>query len=151
MLIFFIGEIVGDVIVDLVEEGVVSLNQLHIIGHSLGAHIVGFVGQTVKEKIGSLVAWITGLDPSRYYYDMVFWFKRLSKDDGEVVEIVHTNGGIFGFQRPLGTIDFYPNGGEYIQPNCSLSEATHLRKMMNYGKGDGCSVTQCCFSFLQPP
>lgn len=40
--------------------------------------------------------------------------------DAAFVDVIHTDGGIFGFPNPLGHADFYPNGGKPPQPGCSL-------------------------------
>lgn len=45
--------------------------------------------------------------------------ERLADSDADIVEVIHTNAGIFGFKQPLGTIDYYPNGG-ISQPGCFI-------------------------------
>lgn len=107
---------------------------MHIIGLSLGAHVAGFAGKKVKRKFGSPVSWITGLDPAGPYYQKVFKSKRLSNDDAQVVEVIHTDAGFYGFPRSLGTIDFYPNGGALIQPFCEISNANAKEKIHNLCK-----------------
>jgi triacylglycerol lipase len=52
--------------------------------------------------------------------------KRLSSDDADFVDILHTYtrealGMSIGIQQPIGDIDIYPNGGD-VQPGCSLRE-----------------------------
>lgn len=136
----YIGEIVGDAIVDLIEKDkVTALKNLHVIGHSLGAHVAGFAGQQVKNKLGTPLPWITGLDPAGPLYEIpvkVPKNERLSNDDGKVVEVVHTDGGLLGFHSAIGTIDFYPNGGQFIQPNCSSTVTKNFEKLENYGEWD---------------
>lgn len=44
--------------------------------------------------------------------------QRLSPDDAIHVEIIHTNGGVLGFQKSLGHYDFFPNGGS-TQNSCT--------------------------------
>jgi len=41
----------------------------------------------------------------------------IDKSDANFVDIIHTNGNEFGLMKPLGHIDFYPNGG-VSQLNC---------------------------------
>lgn len=41
-----------------------SASNIHLIGHSLGAHIVGFAGQKFFKEKRVLLPWITGLDPA---------------------------------------------------------------------------------------
>jgi len=35
----------------------------------------------------------------------------IDKSDANFVDIIHTNGNGLGLIKPLGHIDFYPNGG----------------------------------------
>lgn len=42
---------------------------------------------------------------------------RLSEEDAEFVDVVHTDAGHYGFIKPIGHADFYPNGGT-AQPGC---------------------------------
>ncbi|XP_026466401.1 phospholipase A1-like [Ctenocephalides felis] len=95
----------------------VSLKNVRLVGHSLGSHVSGFAGKTVKKITGNKVAQIVGLDPALPLYSIKDPEGRLSKNDAEYVEIIHTNGGKLGFWDPLGHADFYPNLG-YAQPGC---------------------------------
>lgn len=143
-----LGEIVGDAIVTLVKKDKVPLKNFHLIGHSLGAHVVGFAGQRVKSELHKPLPWITGLDPAGPLYETpvkVPKNQRLSDDDAKVVEVVHTDGGLLGFHSSIGTIDFYPNGGLFIQPNCSSSSSS--KKLENYGKASNYSYPFLKISF----
>lgn len=120
----------------MIEKYEIPLTYFHLIGHSLGAHVAGRAAQRVKAKLGSSIPWITGLDPAGPLYEapvLVPKNERLSDDDATAVEIVHTDGGLLGFHGSIGTIDFFPNGGEYIQPNCSSSVTKNFEKLENYG------------------
>lgn len=57
---------------------------------------------------------------------------HLVPSDAEFVDVVHTDGGVFGFDSPLGHVDFYPNGGMPFQPGCRLHELLRLRMLRNY-------------------
>lgn len=99
-----------------------KLFDLLIFGHSLGAHICGVAGKNVKSM---QIPVIVGLDPA---YPMVNIFdidSRLSIDDAEHVQVIHTNAGHLGLPYPLGHADFYPNWGR-IQPGCSGIEIGNL-------------------------
>ncbi|XP_046641911.1 pancreatic lipase-related protein 2-like isoform X2 [Daphnia pulicaria] len=89
----------------IVELGV-KASDVHLIGHSLGAHTAGYAG----EKIFQLGR-ITGLDPAGPYFRGMPSFACLDPSDALFVEAVHTDGGF---------LDFYPNGG-LIQPGCDPS------------------------------
>lgn len=41
----------------------VKLDNIHVIGHSLGAHVAGFAGMFSGSEVGK-IARITGLDPA---------------------------------------------------------------------------------------
>lgn len=52
--------------------------------------------------------------------------KRLSPDDADFVDVLHTYtrealGVSIGIQQPIGDIDIYPNGGD-VQPGCGLGD-----------------------------
>lgn len=57
---------------------------------------------------------------------------RLSKNDAQFVDVMHTNsGGLLSarglsFPDPLGHVDFYPNGGN-AQPGCELIGKAHAQ------------------------
>lgn len=103
-----------------------KLSDIHLIGHSLGAHTASYVGDNLKpQKIGR----ITGLDPAEPYFQFMDIKVRLDPTDAAFVDVIHTdangvfggvvsgNGG-FGLWQPSGHLDFYPNGGK-AQPGCS--------------------------------
>lgn len=91
-----------------------SFSKLHLIGHSLGAHVVGFAGKTVKN---GRIHTIYGLDPAMPLFNIDNPKTRLAATDAEYVETIQTNGGLKGFYSPIGKASFYPNGGKR-QPGC---------------------------------
>lgn len=116
----FSGIVIGNLVARLNKMRNFPLSKFHLLGHSLGAHIMGYAGKQVKEITGSKVQRITGMDPAGPLFEVPMQppTKRLSHSDADVVEVVHTDGGLAGFVSPIGDIDFYPNGGLFIQPNC---------------------------------
>lgn len=63
--------------------------RIHFIGHSLGAHIAGFVGKDLGGKLGR----ITGLDPAGPSFDKFSASHRLDSGDALLVDVFHTNKG----------------------------------------------------------
>ncbi|XP_064606880.1 inactive pancreatic lipase-related protein 1-like [Liolophura sinensis] len=97
-----------------------SSSQFHVIGHSLGAHIGGYIGERVTH-----LGRITGLDPAGPFFDNTHPAVRLDPSDADFVDCIHTDGSsIFslglGTPEPMGHVDFYPNGG-FHQPGCKNS------------------------------
>uniref|UniRef100_A0A8C9RQA3 Lipase, member Ia n=1 Tax=Scleropages formosus TaxID=113540 RepID=A0A8C9RQA3_SCLFO len=95
------------------EEDGASLASIHMIGVSLGAHISGFVGAKLKGQIGR----ITALDPAGPQFTGTPPEDRLDSTDAQFVDVIHSDMDALGFRKPLGHIDFYPNGGA-DQPGC---------------------------------
>lgn len=94
----------------LCSEASLKLTIVSIIGHGIGAHIAGITGQYIKDCPTTLNT-IIGLDPTEWQFDLDLPDERLSSDDANYVEIIHTSDDIFGIPEPIGVADFYPNGG----------------------------------------
>lgn len=123
---YLIGKIVSKHLIN----NRVPLKDLHLIGHSLGAHVFGFAGKNIKDATGRMVKRITGLDAAGPLFDILGSEFSLYKTDANVVEGIHTDGGMFGMIRPYGTIDFYVNGGFGPQPGCNVYKPPP--KVVNY-------------------
>ncbi|CAK1544561.1 unnamed protein product [Leptosia nina] len=98
----------------------ISYEQIHLVGFSLGAHLVGNAGRAS----GGLVKRITGLDPAG-----PLWKRdnnRLNKNDARYVEVIHTNTALYGYSEPCGDADFYPNGGTSM-PGCWFNVCSHSK------------------------
>lgn len=107
----------------LLTQAGMDLSSIHLIGHSLGAHVVGFIGKEVQSMGLGKVSRITGLDPAKPFFELATIKDRIDKSDAEFVDIIHTNSGnlwdgCLSIPKPLGHIDFYPAGGEH-QPGCT--------------------------------
>lgn len=98
-------------IVQFIHLSNINPKSIHCIGHSLGAHICGFVGKKTK------LARISAMDPAGPLFKGASAYGRLDKGDADYVDVLHGDG-LIGIQDELGHKDFYPNGGAK-QPNCS--------------------------------
>lgn len=88
-----------------------------MIGHSLGAHIVGIAGKHLRTILNITVAIIFGLDPARPGFDLTQRDRYIHRGDGDLVYIIHTGMGGYGLSERIGDVDVYPNGGR-DQPGC---------------------------------
>ncbi|MEE6459966.1 hypothetical protein FKM82_000805, partial [Ascaphus truei] len=113
--------------IDWMEEKLnYPVDNIHILGYSLGAHAAGVAGSLTTRKVNR----ITGLDPAGPTFEYAETAIRLSPDDAEFVDVLHTytRGSpdrSIGIQKPVGHIDIYPNGGSF-QPGCNIGEALRL-------------------------
>lgn len=95
-----------------------SRSRQYCVGHSLGSHVCGHAGHS--GQFGR----ITGLDPAGPAFDDRPPSVGLDQTSADLVDVIHTNYPsllVFGLGafRPLGHIDFYPNGGSQ-QPGCTV-------------------------------
>jgi len=112
------GKNLGELVDLIVSQTGAAISSFHLVGHSLGSHVVGWAGSTVNGRISR----ITGLDPAGPFYFLNNTENRLDPSDADFVDIIHTDGGhLYGgqlaFFEPTGHVDFYPNGGK-DQPGC---------------------------------
>jgi len=100
---------------------------MHIIGHSLGAHVAGYAGERLTH-----LGRITGLDPAEPYFQNTEARVRLDPTDALFVDVIHTDGAAFystkhglGMSQACGHVDYFPNGG-HDQPGCEDGIVSHV-------------------------
>ncbi|XP_011643285.2 pancreatic triacylglycerol lipase-like isoform X1 [Pogonomyrmex barbatus] len=119
-----VGRQLALVLLDTINLGIDPVD-IHVIGFSLGAHVAGCASEILKQK-NLLLGRITGLDPaSPFFRHHLFREKsrKLDATDAHLVDVIHTDGSQdfkdgFGLLKPIGHIDFFPNGGRE-QPGCT--------------------------------
>ncbi|XP_064552587.1 phospholipase A1-like [Drosophila montana] len=127
-----VGKKVANMINYLHSDHGMSLGDLYVIGHSLGAHVAGYAGKNTNGQVHTII----GLDPALPLFNYNKPNKRLSSDDAYYVESIQTNGGTLGFLKPIGKGAFYPNGGK-SQPGCTLDvtgACSHGRSVTYYAE-----------------
>lgn len=112
-----LGTYLGSFLTRLNKAIGIRFDHTHLIGHSLGAHVVGFAGKNLQQNLpsGVKLARITGLDPAGPCFQLVYPKDRIDAEDAQYVDIIHTNSGLLGALQQLGTRDVYLNGGS-LQP-----------------------------------
>lgn len=102
-----VGAVVAQYI-DWINSRGVPFSQFTLIGHSLGAHVVGAAGKrTTRGRVHAIV----GLDPGGPLFSLDNPADRIDHTDAEYVEIQITDAGRLGFEHPVGHANFYPNWG----------------------------------------
>lgn len=89
------------------------------LGHSLGCHVAGYIGKYMFASANEKIGRITALDPGGPKFDNpeMEQDERLCKTDANFIDVIHTDINFCGYTKPIGHVDFYPNGGKR-QPGC---------------------------------
>ena len=141
------GEYFGHCLAQLSKNEGIYGGKVHLVGHSLGAHLMGKAGRIFKQETQVSISRITGLDPAgpRFIDGPVMkaipklYRNRISKKSANFVDIIHTDGAEkpaaawvsphFGDFHALGHADYYPAGGHGDQPGCSMIGCSHGRSI----------------------
>lgn len=108
------AEFVATFIKVLTNETKTNYDDITLVGWSLSAQIVGFVGKYIGSR---KLAAIVSLDPAKPGFDLDNPQERIDYTDAKYVEVIHTATLIVGVYEAMGTADFYINGG-LVQPGC---------------------------------
>ncbi|XP_026331599.1 pancreatic lipase-related protein 3-like [Hyposmocoma kahamanoa] len=111
-----IGIETGKALSMLLKEGL-SPKGLHLVGHSMGAHLLGFTARSLADR-GHPVPRLTGLDPAYPGFYPAILASPMSVHDADFVDVIHTDGGGYGAPSRAGHADFWPNEGRAKQPGC---------------------------------
>ncbi|XP_050738745.1 inactive pancreatic lipase-related protein 1-like [Eriocheir sinensis] len=116
-----VGALTASLLDWLHEAAGMDASGVQAVGHSLGAHLAGAIGQNLKTF---RLPFLTGMDPAGPEFHHQSESGRIDKSDAEFVQIIHSNGGgilegCVGMEEASGHVDFYPNGGEH-QPGCTI-------------------------------
>ncbi|KAJ8710421.1 hypothetical protein PYW07_009787 [Mythimna separata] len=126
-IVTFIGRVLGEAFASLILAGL-NPSKIHLIGHSLGAHVAGFAGKEVYKRTGSNIGRITALDPAGPCFSAVEPTLGLFKTDADFVDVMHTDAGVYGMGQAMGHVDFWVNGGSQ-QPGCVFQTCSHGRSL----------------------
>jgi len=148
-----VGRYLGVCLASLANSGRLD-DRIHLVGHSLGAHVMGKAGRVFRgqHQHESPVMRLTGLDPAgpRWFDGDRDAFPYLhnniiSFESAAFVDIIHTNADLsptaaswskpaYGGAFQLGHMDFYPDGG-YYQTGCDdtpFPSCSHGRAVKYY-------------------
>ncbi|CAH2980069.1 unnamed protein product [Chilo suppressalis] len=116
---FYIGKALGEFLAGLHEKGYPSKN-IHCVGHSLGAQMLGYAGVAYYNKTSEKISRITGLDPAGPCFSNALIDEQIRSGVADYVEVYHCNSGGLGTTSVLADTDFFFNRGRK-QPNCEGS------------------------------
>ncbi|XP_026500115.2 pancreatic triacylglycerol lipase-like [Vanessa tameamea] len=111
-----VGKESGKALGKLLKNGL-SIDGLHVVGHSAGAHVAAVVARVLK-KNGFTLLRLTGLDPAYPGFYPAIDTHPINSKDAVFVDIIHTDGGKYGTPLSIGHADFWPNDGKSTQPGC---------------------------------
>ncbi|EDX02579.1 vitellogenin-3 [Drosophila yakuba] len=120
-----IGENIALGLVKLLD--LVPVENIHLIGHSLGAHIVGSAGRHLQQMTNQTIPRITGLDPAKPCFNEGEILSGLMRGDAHFVDVIHSNSGVLGKRDPVGDVDFYPGGMGPLPTGCFSVTCAHAR------------------------
>ncbi|XP_037903034.1 lipase member I-like [Hermetia illucens] len=117
--VYKVGAQAAGAILDMIDKGL-NVKHLHIVGHSLGGQMAGVIGRTVYKESNETIKLprLSALDPAYPGFYGYTNAAHLSRDDAELVDVLHTDSGVYGAPMSTGTVDFWPNNKNDQQPGC---------------------------------
>ncbi|CAH2050167.1 unnamed protein product, partial [Iphiclides podalirius] len=130
-----VGRVIAQFFNILINNFGYNANRVRIVGVGLGGHAAGIAAR----HINGIVPHIIALDPS-----LPGWTHHpeiLNADDASTVEVLHTTAGLYGYDKPLGDVDFYANGGQYQSGCGSDVSCSHIYAYAFYAESISTEVT----------
>ncbi|XP_034489471.1 phospholipase A1 [Drosophila innubila] len=93
-------------------------NNVHLVGHSLGAQIAGAAGRYFKELSGSMLPRVTGLDPANPCFYDGNALNGAGSGDAKYVDLIISNPGVLGTSEDAGDGNFFVEGLVPIKSGC---------------------------------
>ncbi|KAH8385323.1 hypothetical protein KR200_010680 [Drosophila serrata] len=121
-----VGHILAKILEEFLQRHGIATERVHVIGHSLGAHIAGRIGRYFNGTLGR----VTGLDPALPLFSSRA-DDSLHSNAAQFVDVIHTDYPLFGDLRPRGSVDFYPNFGQAPQPGCEDVDLIAASKLLH--------------------
>ena len=147
-----VGRQLALILVEMMNQGIVDAQDIHLIGYSLGAQVAHQASKWFRhltkndtQPEGLRPGRITGLDPAAPLFQG-YPGTHLVKEDADFVDVIHTSaiqldGGVLdiargrlGMSELVGTIDFFPNGGTTSQPGCTIVQVacSHQKSLVYF-------------------
>uniref|UniRef100_A0A1B6D5Q3 Lipase domain-containing protein n=2 Tax=Clastoptera arizonana TaxID=38151 RepID=A0A1B6D5Q3_9HEMI len=113
-----------------IEKKLINASDIFLIGHSLGAHLAGYIGRNMIEKLPVIV----GLDPAGPEFYTNLTARKLSYNDAKIVHYIETNRFVFGTNYDLGHANYKFNSEAIHQPGCYYPGCSHFRAVEYYAE-----------------
>ncbi|XP_072938973.1 pancreatic triacylglycerol lipase-like isoform X2 [Epargyreus clarus] len=131
----YVGIQLGKALISLSENGL-DPNMTHLVGHSLGAQVAGFAGETTREK-NIWLPRITGLDPAGPLFQGVVNNNGLNPSRAKFVDVLHTDPRRYGVISSIGSVDFWANCNLEVQPGCTVDNSDSENSFCSHQRSCG--------------
>ncbi|CAG0892720.1 unnamed protein product [Darwinula stevensoni] len=75
----------------LAREAGTRIEEMHVVGLSLGAHLASYIGSALKDMGQGKLGRITGLDPAGPLFEFTHPLVRLDPEDALFVDVIHSD------------------------------------------------------------
>lgn len=124
-----IGHLIASRIISLVENCGVSLENILLVGHSLGGHVSGFAAKEIQNTTNGVMPIIIAADPATPLFGINNCENRLCITDAKKLIVLHTSP--LGISYPLGHLNLKFNNG-IMQPECGVNIACSHTRSIDY-------------------